>query len=57
MTTLIGERGPTYVLRELYTGLNETVFAIKDFYVVLYIYSKMVLGLILCEKVEVVFKA
>jgi hypothetical protein len=45
------------VFRELYTGLNETVFAIKDFYVVLYIYYKTVLGLILSEKVEVVFKA
>ena len=43
--------------RQLYTGLNETVFVIKDFYVVLYIYYKTVLGLILSEKVEVVFKA
>lgn len=51
----MGEGVPSHPLSM--EGLKETVLVIKDFYVLLYIYFKTVLGLIFVRKVDVGFKA
>ena len=56
VTTLIGGRGP-YRVAIQHGCLERDSLVYKGFCVVFYIYCKTVLGLILSEKVEVVFKA